>query len=98
MFSPRVGVSEVKDFNDVQRMYILLSKHEQRQPGIRKNHRTLIYLIKKGAAGDVPEQTPSFFRFIRIGKKRLPSTSQHNRFWGIIEEATDDISKIQVFF
>lgn len=35
------------------------------------------------------------YRLFRIGKKKLPSTSEHNRFWAIIEEASIDLTKIQ---
>jgi len=39
------------------------------------------------------ESTP-FYRLIRIGKKKLPSIKEHNRYWGVIEESTDDFQKI----
>jgi len=42
-----------------------------------------------------PDQNQkSFNRLLRIGKKKLPSLHEHNRFWGIVEEATEDMTKI----
>jgi hypothetical protein len=40
-------------------------------------------------------QADSFYRLMRIGKKKLPSTREHNRFWGIVEEVTDEVPVIQ---
>lgn len=35
-----------------------------------------------------------FYRLIRVGKKKMPSSAEHNRFWGIVEEATFDLARI----
>lgn len=86
LYRPKVGAQEAKSFDDVARMYILLKT-----------------LPKKADALSEPEEeeiegdesaAPAFYRLIRIGKKKLPSIREHNRFWGIIEEATHDYEKI----
>jgi hypothetical protein len=69
-YRPKVGVQQVSNLNDVQRLYILL----------------------KSISSD--QGHAMHYRLIRIGKKKLPSIKDHNRFWGIVEESTEDLGKI----
>jgi len=48
-----------------------------------------MYIVLSEFSKDRP-----LYRLIRIGKKKLPSTKYHNRFWGIVEEVTEDVNTI----
>jgi len=50
-----------------------------------------LYILLKST----PPGFPPLYRLVRVGKKKLPSIQEHNRFWGVVEEATNDINKIK---
>eukprot|EP01119_Soliformovum_irregulare_P024093 TRINITY_DN8567_c0_g1_i1.p1 TRINITY_DN8567_c0_g1~~TRINITY_DN8567_c0_g1_i1.p1 ORF type:complete len:400 (-),score=124.40 TRINITY_DN8567_c0_g1_i1:255-1454(-) len=73
-YRPKVELSQVTNFDEIQKTFIVLSRHS---------------LVSANPTDD------PLFRIIRIGKKKLPSTEEHNRFWGIVEEASDDMSNLE---
>jgi len=73
--------------DDVQRFFILLKTLPVTQTAASQSTDSGSTLPKK-----------ELYRLIRIGKKKLPSAHDGDRFWGIVEEVTEDLSRINVIF
>lgn len=82
-YRPRIDVTAPKSFEDVARLYILLARIDSRD-----------LVQQKGKRKADTEASERFYRWIRIGKKKMPSTTEHNRFWGLIEEATPKLEVV----
>jgi hypothetical protein len=73
-YRPKVGVEEVHDLAEVQKLYMLLIPKET----MRKE--------------DLEHRK---HRMILITKKKLPEVHSHARYWGFVEETSDEMKAVR---
>ncbi|RDY11306.1 hypothetical protein CR513_04057, partial [Mucuna pruriens] len=98
-YRPKVNKEEAHNVDDVQRLYIIMQPEsgeravEEKQELDEGNQRA-----KKGGHGSqkVNIEEQSLFRFIVMGRKRLPDPSEKSRpHWGFVEMVTTNADHVK---
>jgi len=85
-YRPKVQITEVKGFDDVQKLYILLCPTDH-------SDTSKIGDVKPSDT-EKRKQKKLPNRLITIPKKKLPSATTHAKFWGFVSKVDFDIEKI----
>lgn len=97
LYRPKIGVEDVHNIDDVQRLFMVLIPFMVRPSVSEEPIPSYYHQVSDNKQPEDDKPIPGKVRVIAIAKKKLPEIEKHTKFWAFVDKAFTNMDDIKEF-